>query len=328
MEKFTLGQDQFTVEIWSRGASVNDVRMPDRYGNIASVVVGYTREEDRINGRCYLGEMCGPFANRIGAGGYTIDGQLFTPDLNDNGTATLHGGAHGWSTQEWIADKVNDTSVTFHLDWEGQGFPGPIHAEVEYRLDGWNLTHTVRAASAQPTVLSVVSHPYFNLSGTSDPIDDHELTVAASAYLPIDQASIPLKDAPWPVAGTPFDFREPHLISEALASDDAQILTASGIDHALILDGEGPRFAARLRHPGSGRHLEIRTDYPALQVYTGQNLVDPNVAHPEGAGTPRGGIALETEEYPDAPRRPDFPSVLVRPGQTYTRTTTWQFAVE
>ena len=328
MEKFTLGQGQFTVEIWSRGAAVNDVRMPDKYGTIASVVLGYAREEDRINGSCYFGEICGPFANRIAVGGYTIDNQVFTPDLNDNGTATLHGGAHGFNKKDWVVDHADPTSVTLHLDWEGQGFPGPIHAEVEYRLDGWNLTHTVRATAAQPTVLSVVSHPYFNLSGTSNPIDDHELTVAAAAFLPIDHASIPLPDAPWPVAGTPFDFNEPRMIAEALASGDPQILSVSGIDHAFVLDGDGPRFAARLRHPGSGRQLEIHTDYPAFQVYTGQNLVDPTVAHPEGAGIPRAGIALETEEYPDAPRRPDFPSVLIRPGQTYTRTTTWQFAVE
>ena len=323
-----MGSDPFTVEIWSRGACVNDVRMPDRDGNTASVVLGYDREEDRRAGSAYLGEMCGPFANRIASGGYIIDGEVFTPDLNDNGTATLHGGANGWSRQEWVVDNADSTSVQLHLDWEGPGFPGPIHAVVDYILDGWNLTHTVRASAPQPTVLNVVSHPYFNLSGTNHPIGDHELTVAASSYLPVDEALIPLPDAPWPVDNTSFDFRLPRFIGNALASKNPQILSSSGIDHALIVDGSGWRFAARLHHPGTGRTLEIMTSYPALQVYTGQTLNDDHVAHPAGAGIPYAGIALETEEYPDAPRRPDFPSVLIRPGQTYTRTTTWQFSVQ
>ena len=328
MKKFVLSDGKLTAEIWSRGACVNDLRMPDRDGAIASVVLGYAREEDRVAGRAFLGEICGPFANRIGAGGYVIDGTVYTPDLNDNGTATLHGGAHGWSTQEWEVDLADSRSVHLHLDWEDPGFPGPIHADVDYQLNDGALTHHVRAVAAQPTVLSVVSHPYFNLSGTANPVGDHELTVAAGAYLPIDQTSIPLVDAPRPVEDTVFDFRRPRLIADALASSDPQILTVSGIDHALILDGAGLRFAARLYHPGTGRSLEIHTDYPALQVYTGQSLNDPHVSHPEGAGIPGAGIALETEEYPDAPRRPDFPSVLIRPGQAYTRTTTWRFAVE
>jgi len=328
MEKFTLSQGGFAVEIWSRGACVNDVRMPDRDGNLASVVLGYGCEEDRIAGRAFLGEICGPFANRIAAGGYVIDGTTYTPDLNDNGTATLHGGAHGWSTQEWVADIADSRSVHLHLDWEDPGFGGPIHADVDYQLNEGTLTHRVRATAAQPSVLSVVSHPYFNLSGTSNPVDDHELTVVANAYLPVDKASIPLPDAPWSVEGTPFDFRLPRLLETALASNDPQILTVGGIDHGFVLDGSGLRFAARLHHPGTGRSLQIHTDYPALQVYTGQSLNDPHVSHPAGAGIPRAGIALETEEYPDAPRRPDFPSVLIRPGQAYTRTTTWTFAVE
>lgn len=330
MRKIILADGDFSVEIWSRGASINDIRMPDRAGAMASVLLGYDNEHDRMAATAYLGEMCGPFANRIAVGGYVIDDQAHTPDLNDNGTATLHGGANGWSYQDWSVTRTDSSSATLELDWEDptNGFPGPIHAEVVYRLDGWSLTHTVRAETQAPTVLSVVSHPYFNLSGTGEPIDDHELQVFASAYLPIDDASIPLDDAPWNVDGTPFDFRQPRLIRDALTSGDPQILGHGGIDHALILDGKKMRRAAVLRHPGTGREMEILTDYPALQVYTGQYLSDTTIAHPEGAGTPGSGIALETEEYPDAPRRPDFPSVLVRPGQTYARTTVWRFNVQ
>jgi len=326
MEKITLGHDPFTVEVWSRGACVNDVRMPDREGRIASVLLGYDHEEDRLAGRAYLGEICGPFANRIAPGGFVIDNEAFTPDLNDNGTATLHGGAQGWSRQDWVVDHADPTTVHLHLDWENEGFPGPIHAEVTYRLADWCLTHEVRATAQRPIIASVVSHPYFNLSGIGNPIDDHELHVASSRFLPIDEACIPLPDAPWPVDSTPFDFRTPRLLGEALGHDDPQLFAHSGIDHALVVDGTGMRFAACLNHPATGRRLEIHTDCPALQVYTAQGLTDSRISHPQGAGAARSGIALETEEYPDAPRRPDFPSVLIRPGQTYHRTTTWQFS--
>ncbi|MCL2470833.1 MAG: galactose mutarotase [Propionibacteriaceae bacterium] len=329
MKKVTLGAGEVTAEIWSRGAAVNDFRMPDRAGRVASVILGYDHEEDRVAGAGYLGEICGPFANRIAAGGYVIDGVTYTPTLNDLGTATLHGGDHGWSTQEWTVVDADDHHVSLRLDWSDpdDGFPGPIHARVQYRLDGWSLTHTVSATVDSPTVLNVVCHPYFNLSGTGCVIDDHELTVRASAYLPIDQASIPVPQAPSPVRGSPFDFTTAALIGSALADHDVQVRDHAGIDHAFILDSTGDREAARLHHPGTGRTVDIHTDYPAVQVYSGQFLCEPSVRHPTGAGAARTGIALETEEYPDSPRRPDFPSTLVRPGQVYARTTTWLFSI-
>lgn len=328
MEIITLGRGDFTVTIWSLGASVNDIRMPDRTGRVASVVLGYGTEAARRAGRAYVGEICGPFANRIAAGGYEIDGHLYTPPLNDKSTATLHGGPGGWSFQDWDVAAADDDSVRLTLDWtdpQGQ-FPGPIAAEVTYRLDGWRLTHAVRATPAQPTVLNVVSHPYFNLSGGPGMIDDHELTVAAGSFLATDAALIPLPDAPWSVAGTPLDFRSARRIGEALATGHPQLVAPGGIDHALILDPtDGP--AARLRHPATGRELAIFTDCPALQVYTGQYLDDAGITHPEGAGGARTGVALETEEYPDAPRRADFPSVVFRAGETYSRTTIWEFGI-
>ncbi|MDR0283476.1 MAG: galactose mutarotase [Propionibacteriaceae bacterium] len=325
MQKITLGTGEFTVEIWSRGACVNDIRMPDRDGLIGSVVLGYATEADRLASGGYLGEICGPFANRIAAGGFEIDGTTYTPDLNDNGTATLHGGPNGWSGHDWQVVHADPHHAHLHLDWADRpgSFPGHQQVDVEYDLRGWSLTHTIRVTTDQATVVSGTSHAYFNLSGEAETIDSHELWVRADRFLPIDAASIPLADAPWPVAGTTFDFRTPRRVGAALAAPDPQSVLVGGIDHALLLDGTaGP--CARLAHPASGRQLEITTDCPALQVYTGQYLDNP-VAHPAGAGRPRCGIALETEAYPDAPRRPDFPSALVRPGETYTRTTTWEF---
>jgi aldose 1-epimerase len=329
MEKLTLGGPDFLVEIWSRGACVNDLRMPDRSGQVASVVLGYASQAHRQAGTAYLGEIVGPFANRIGAGGYLIDGQRHTPDLNDHQVATLHGGARGFSHQDWSVVHHDASLARLALDWDdpSRGFPGPIHAEVEYRLDGWSLHQRLTATTGAPTVISVVSHPYFNLSGTGAGIGDHELQVAAQAYLPVGADLIPLPGAPAPVAGTAVDFRAPALIGPALASPQRQIAALGGIDHALVLDGAGLRPVARLRHPASGRQVEFITDYPALQVYTGQMLDDQQVSHPAGAGTAYSGIAIETEEYPDAPRRADYPSVVLRPGQTWARQTTWRFSL-
>jgi len=328
MDRIALGSDDFQVEIWSLGACVNDLRMPDRFGQMASVVLGYDTEEDRRRGVAYVGEICGPFANRIAAGGYVIDGDVHTPELNDNGTATLHGGSQGWNRQDWVVTHVDQQMVRLHLDWcdATDGFPGPIHADIEYRLQGWSLTHTVTATADVPTVLSIVSHPYFDLSSRQGSVADHQLQVAANWYLPVDEASIPLPDAPHPVQATPFDFRQPQSMADALSSQHPQMLIHHGLDHALILDQVG-QPVARLHHPGSGRWLTISTDYPALQVYSGQFLADQALSHPIGAGQARSGIALETEEYPDAPRRKDFPSVAIREGQTYSRTTTWEFGI-
>ncbi|MDR0489027.1 MAG: galactose mutarotase [Propionibacteriaceae bacterium] len=329
MEKVILGRDDFTVEIWSRGACVNDICMPDRHGRISSVVLGYATEEDRIASSGYFGEIVGPFGNRIAAGGYEIDGRRYTPDLNNNGVATLHGGSHGFSYQDWEVAQVDDQSLTLSLSWSdpNEGFPGPIHVKVAYVLEGWSLTHKVIATTEVPTVISIVSHPYFNLSGGSETIDGHLLQVGASQYLPVNKNLIPLPEAPVAVDGTPFDFRGSRLLGEAFAEPDPQVIATGGIDHALILNGSGMRQVALLRHQESGRELIFHTDYPALQIYTGHMMTNPRISHPEGAGGKGTGIALETEEYPDAPRRPDFPSTILRPGEEYCRTTTWEFRV-
>lgn len=319
MDTFALADGDFSVEIVSRGAAVNDIRMPDRDGVVGPVLLGYADEAVRLAAQACAGEICGPYANRIGAGGFVIDGVTHNPEPNESDTAVLHGGPNAWNRQNWDLTSENDNMVALHLDWNGalSGWPGQYHADVRYRLDHWSLTHTVRAWADVPVVLNVVSHPYFNLSGTGAPIDDHVLQVWAGHYLPVDGAALPVGGPPRYVGNSPFDFRLPRRIGDALSDPDPQLAARSGIDHAFVLEGRGMKPAARVRHPESGRQLLITTDYPALQVYTGQFL--------EGGMRP--GLALETEEFPDAPRRPDFPPVVIRPGQTYTRTTTWTFSL-
>jgi aldose 1-epimerase len=330
-EKITLSNDQIEAEIWSLGAAVNDLKAPDRDGVLASVILGYADEAARRAGSGYLGEIVGPVANRIAEGGYEVDGTTYTPVLNEP-HATLHGGPHGFSEQVWEVTDVSPTEVTLRLEWSDPdgGFPGPIRAEVTYVLEGSSLLHIVQAACPQAAPLNVVSHPYFNLSGSLSPVGDHTLQVFAERYLPIDDDSIPLPEAPSPVADTAFDLRQPQPLAQVMAADDPQIRLVGGVDHAFVLDAAQPAVdgglpvAAVLAHEGSGRRLTIETDEPALQVYTGHMLADSAIAHPTGG--PGTGVALEAEGYPDAPRRADFPSVLVRPGQTYQRRTRWVFS--
>ncbi|MDR0847556.1 MAG: galactose mutarotase [Propionibacteriaceae bacterium] len=328
MEKITLSTPELQAEVWTLGAAVNDVRVADRDGKVASVILGYDTEEQRLQGISFLGEIVGPVANRIGEGGYDIDGVHYSPRLNDRDHAVLHGGDDGFHRQEWTILEQTETLVRLGLDWEASdgSFPGPIHVQVEYEAFGSDLSHRITATADQPTNLNIVSHPYFNLSGTLVSVCEHTLEVPAARYLPIDAHCIPFPDAPYDVEGSDFDLRVGREFCDLRFGSDPQIIAQHGLDHAYILEPGG--FAGRLIHPPTGRVLNILSDYPALQVYTGQGLGHAGVTHPVGKEESYVGVALETEEYPDAPRRPDFPSILVRPGETYRRATTWRFSTQ
>lgn len=334
MPVITLSYGGISADIWTLGAAVNDLRLPDRDGRVASVVLGYANRADRLAGRAYCGEIVGPVANRIGADGYSIDQVVYRPELNEP-AATLHSGSAGFHRADWTVRQADARQVVLGLDWASPdgGFPGPIRAEVRYRLDDAGLSHRIVASAPVATNLNIVSHPYFNLSGGGVDIGDHELTVPASRFLPVDDNLMPLADAPWSLDGSALDLRAGVRLGDVIAADDPQIRAHAGLDHAYILDqtgildGQGWRLAARLYHPGSGRQLTISTDQAALQIYTGQGLDDARIAHPGGAGGAYAGVALETEAYPGAANRPDFESILVRPGEEFDHTTIWRFAV-
>ncbi|MDR1264154.1 MAG: galactose mutarotase [Propionibacteriaceae bacterium] len=326
-----IGHDRCQAAVWTLGAALNGLWVPDRKGEMASAVLGFSSLGDRLAGEDYLGEMVGPFANRIAHGRFQLDGQTFELEHND-GDNTLHSGDGGLHRQTWEVVELGSDRVRLACLWpDGKGgFPGPIRIEVSYRVEGQTLVHQVWATTGRPTVVSVVCHPYFNLSGRLEPIHDHELAVAVASYLPVDAACIPLPEAPAEATGC-FDLRRPSRLESVLASDHPQIRIAGGLDHAFVLDRPAPghlALAAVLTHPGSGRRLTIQTDAPALQIYSGQGLDDDHISHPSGRpGRPGVGLALETEEFPDAPNRPDFPSAVLRPGQIYHRTTRWAFSV-
>ena len=204
-----------------------------------------------------------------------------------------------------------------------QGFPGELTARATYEVAPGQVTLTLTASTDAATVVSLTNHAYFNLAGTEGhAVDDHLLSVAADAFLPVDEESIPLGHAE-PVAGTPFDLTSPRRLGDVVRDPHPQVRRARGLDHAYWLNGEGLRCVARLEHPGSGRILEVHTDQPSLQVYTG-NLLDGRLRGRGGRLLRQGdGLALETQQFPDAPNQGWLPSPVLRPGAEYRAVTRW-----
>jgi len=322
-----IGHPGLTAEIWTLGAALQAVEVPDAAGEVSSVVLGCRDEAARLESTAYLGEIVGPFGNRVAGASFVLDGETYHLDPNWVGKHTLHGGAAGFNRQDWTIEARTAEAVTLGLDWTDRAghHPGPIRVRVTYAVEGSTLTLVTEATTDASTVANVVSHPYFNLSsGASAGVDDHVLRVAAETYLPVDAEAIPLPEAPAPVAGD-LDLRAGRPLAESYASSDPQLVQFGGFDHCFVLDGSGMRRVASLSCEASGRRLVIETDQPALQVYGGMGLAAPATEGPRGPYAARAGVAIETQGFPDAPNRPDFPSTVLRPGEVQRRETRWIF---
>lgn len=313
----TIGHARCRVDIWTLGAAVNGLWVPDRAGALGRVCPGYATADERLAARSYLGEIVGPVANRIAGAAFTLDGVTFATDRNE-GENTLHSGPGGLHRLTWAVADQGEDHVRLAVDWPAGrgGFPGPLHLAVEYRVDGQTVTHVITATAEAPTLANICAHAYFNLSGSPDPMLDETLAVAAGRYLPVGPGLIPLPSAPAPVEG-PLDLRRPRRLGDLVTDPHPQIAAAGGLDHAFVLDAPGlDQVAVELADPSSGRRLRLATDCPAVQVYSGHGLP-----------VPYGAIAIEAEDYPGAPGRPDFPSIALRPGEEYRRETRWTFDV-
>jgi aldose 1-epimerase len=311
MEKVRIGTDAVTAEIWTLGAALNGVWVPDRDGNLADVVLGHGDEAARRAGKAYLGEVVGPYGNRIRDGRFTLDGRSYQLEQNFLGRHSLHSGSAGFHRQEWTLTDVAADHVRLELTWSdvtGE-HPGPVHAAVTYTAAGDTLAYDIEVTADVPTVVNVIAHPYLNLAGGGT-VEHHVLTIDADSYLPVDEELIPTTDAPAPVADR-FDLRHGRTV--------ADIVAEGGLDHCFVLNGTGLRQVAALMDPSSGRRMEIATDEPGLQVFDGRSL--DAVGHQA-----YGGLAMETQQFPDAPNRPDFPSTVLRPGERRTSRTVWTFS--
>lgn len=276
----------------------------------------------------YVGSVVGRYANRIAEGRFTLDGATFDLPAHDRGHH-LHGGPDGFHTRTWrVAEHSRDVVVFELVSPDGDaGYPGELTARARYAVTDDSIELELTATTMAPTIVNLTSHAYLNLHGTGT-IDDHRLSVAADAYTPVDAASIPIGSHE-PVAGTPFDLRRGAALGAVVRSDHPQVRAARGIDHNFVVAGAGWRRMAVLDGPATRTRMELWSDQPGLQVYTG-NFFDGSALDREGRMLRQGdGIALEPQLHPDSPNRPsgpDWPSAVLRPGETYRSRMSWVFS--
>ena len=337
IERFTLtSASGMEVSILTWGGIIHSLRVPDRHGGLSNVTLGFATLDEYLDHSPYFGAVVGRFANRIARGRFVLDGEAYEVPVN-NGPNALHGGIDGFDRRAWEASL--DTSgeapglVLRRTSPDGEeGYPGTLDVSVTYRLTPGNaLSIEYHATTDAPTVINLSNHAYFNLAGEGQgDILRHAIQIRASAYTPIDKTLIPTGEIAR-VAGTPFDFTEAHVIGERIDQPaDEQLAHAGGYDHNFVLDGVGKSdpgsYDVRVVEPRSGRVLDLVTDQPGLQFYTG-NFLDGSFSGTSGqVYGHRSGFCLETQHFPDSPNQPAFPSTVLRPGEEFRSVTTFRFS--
>jgi aldose 1-epimerase len=337
IESVTLTNGKgMTARVMTLGASLQSLDVPDRNGRSANVVLGYATAQKYLDVPNYFGATVGRFANRIAGATFSLDGKTYHLEANDHGNS-LHGGLKGFDKQIWTIKSVksgNPASVTLTYkspDGSG-GYPGNLDVTATYALSDDNvLSVTYSATTDAPTIVNISNHSFWNLRGEASAHDvmGDELTIDADAITPVDSKLIPTGKL-LKVAGTPFDFRKGKAIGKDIRDGKSeQLLIAKGYDHNFVLNGDSGgavRRAARLVDPHSGRVMELYTDQPGLQVYTG-NFLDGSVAGTsDHVYRQTDGIAMEPQHFPDAPNQPNFAPVTLRPGETYVNKIEYRFS--
>ena len=315
------------VEVLTLGATVHRLVVACGDGVRRNVVLGHPDVEERLASGDYVGGTIGRYANRIAGGRFTLDGKEVEVRTHDRGNS-LHGGPDGFDVRLWDVESHDaDELVLSLVSPDGdQGFPAEVTARVSYEIGGDVVRVRMQAATDAPTVVNLTNHAYFDLDGErSGTVDSHELHVEADEFTPVDATGIPLGGHA-PVAGTPFDLRTPTRVGAAVRTEHPQVADAKGIDHNYVVRGTGLRRAAVLTAPTTRTSAEVWTDQPGLQVYTG-NFLDGSRRSTSGGRYRQGdGIALEPQLFPDSPNRPQWPSAVLEPGETYAATLEWRFS--
>jgi aldose 1-epimerase len=328
IDRFTLtNASGMQVQAINYGAIITSIRVPDRTGKMDDVVLGYDTLDPYVRNPSYFGAIVGRYANRIANGKFTLDGKEYTLATN-NRPNHLHGGTKGFDKQVWDA-KVSGASVSFtyrSVDGE-EGFPGTVNTTVSYTLTDKNeLIVEYRATTDKATPFNLSQHSYFNLTGATRDVLDHEVTIFADRFTPTDTTLIPTGELA-SVGGTPFDFRKPTTIGARINDSNPQLRQASGYDHNYVINRQGAGLvpAARVVEPTTGRTLEVSTTEPGMQLYTANTL---NAVGKAGRTYQKYfAFCLETEHYPDSPNKPQFPSSIIRPGTEFSSRTVYTFGV-
>ncbi len=326
---YALSSAHLHVEIIEFGAIVVRLSAPDRRGDPGDVVLGFDDLEDYLADTSHFGGVVGRFANRIARGRFSLDGAVYALTINDPPNH-LHGGDRGFDQRLWHG-AVTANGVVLRLtspDGE-EGYPGELHAEVRYALEDARLDVYYAATTNRATVVNLSQHSYFDLA-CDGAILDHELTIDADFYTPIDDTLIPTGEI-LRVDATPFDFRTGKPIGADIEASHRQLAFGSGYDHNFVLSGalgrDGLRRAAMLYAPASGRELTVRTDQPGLQFYSG-NFLDGSAHGKSGRRyAHRDGLCLETQHFPNSPNVAHFPSTVLRPGERFETRTAFEFRV-
>jgi aldose 1-epimerase len=318
------------------GAVVLSVEVPDRQGNPLDVVLGFSTFEEYLNNAPYFGAVVGRYGNRIAGGRFVLDGKQSSLALNNTPggiPCALHGGVRGfdkvwWAAQELEVEGQPAVRFTYTSPDGEEGYPGTLQTSVTYWLDGENGWHIDYASTTdQATPVNLTQHTFFNLKGEGNgDILDHEVTVHADAFTPVNSGMIPTGEIR-SVSGTPLDFRQGARISERINAEDEQIQLGSGIDHNFVLDHPSGALglAATVVAPVSGLTMEVLTTEPGMQLYTG-NFLDGSFRGKSGRNyAHREGLCFETQHYPDSPNHAHFPSTVLRPGETLRSSTVYRF---
>jgi len=324
---YTLSNGDLEVKITNFGAAVVSLKAPDREGGKADIVLGYDELEGYVNDEVYLGIIAGRCANRIGKAKFELDGKEYQLSKN-HGQHHLHGGFKGFGKVLWTAEQQSeDDKPALRLSYVSsdgeEGYPGNVSCKVTYSVTENNeLVIDYFAEADKPTIVNLTNHSYFNLAGVGGKdILDHEVVIYADKYTELDSESIPTGKIK-SVRGTSFDFTTPHKVGE-------RIEQAGGYDLNYILNNPGDmsKPSAKVYESESGRVMQVFCTQPGVQFYTG-NYLDGSAKGKSAVYTKHSGLCLETQHFPDAPNHPDFPSVVLRPGQRYEQRTVFKFEAE
>lgn len=335
---YTLkNKNGLVAQITNFGAKIVSIYVPDHNGNFADIVLGYESIEEYIKGNPYFGAICGRYANRIANGKFIIDGKSYQLPKN-NGPNSLHGGPEGFNNQVFDAKGVvktkNGESVEMmYVSKDGEmGYPGTLNVKITYTLSDKNeLTLDFEAKTDKATHVNICGHSYFNLAGEGNgDILEHELSINADKFTPVSEVLIPtgeLKE----VTGTPMDFTKQKVIGKNIDDNYDQLGYGKGYDHNWVLNKKKAgelSLAAICYEPKAGRKMEVYTTQPGVQLYTA-NWLDGSDKGKEGkAYIMRSALCLETQNFPDSPNKPGFPSTLLRPGEVYKHTCLYKFSTK